>query len=316
LIALFLFGGFALLLLGGELLVKGSVAIATKLRVSKVIIGLTLVAFATSAPELLVSVIAAIRGKSDIALGNVIGSNIANVGLILGSTALLFKLQADLRTYVNDWLFLLLANTLLAAFLFLGGISTIQGGLLVLLLIGYNVIQIRKAKKNQAEYAESDEALLKGDSSKPFFVSLLLVVLGALGLKFGAQLFVDGISAVALSFGWTERFVSVTMVAFGTSVPELAASITAARKGESDIAVGNIIGSNIFNILSVLGFTALIQPITLQDMALFRVDFHVSVFFTLLIIPLMAVFTRGKLGRVEGALLLGFYLIFVSSFVF
>lgn len=315
-IVLFLFGGFALLLLGGELLVKGSVAIATKLRVSKVIIGLTLVAFATSAPELLVSVIAAIRGKSDIALGNVIGSNIANIGLILGSTALLFKLQADLRTYVNDWLFLLLANTLLAAFLFLGGISTIQGGLLVLLLIGYNVIQIRKAKKNQAEYAESDEALLKGDSSKPFFVSLLLVVLGALGLKFGAQLFVDGISAVALSFGWTERFVSVTMVAFGTSVPELAASITAARKGESDIAVGNIIGSNIFNILSVLGFTALIQPITLQDMALFRVDFHVSVFFTLLIIPLMAVFTRGKLGRVEGALLLGFYLIFVSSFVF
>lgn len=315
-IALFLFGGFALLLLGGELLVKGSVAIATRLRVSKVIIGLTLVAFATSAPELLVSVIAAIRGKSDIALGNVIGSNIANVGLILGSTALLFKLQADLRTYVNDWLFLLLANTLLAAFLFLGGISTIQGGLLVLLLIGYNVIQIRKAKKNQAEYAESDEALLKGDSSKPFFVSLFLVVLGALGLKFGAQLFVDGISAVALSFGWTERFVSVTMVAFGTSVPELAASITAARKSESDIAVGNIIGSNIFNILSVLGFTALIQPITLQDMALFKVDFHVSVFFTLLIIPLMAVFTRGKLGRVEGALLLGFYLIFVSSFVF
>jgi len=316
LIALFLFGGFALLLLGGELLVKGSVAIAKKLRVSKVIIGLTLVAFATSAPELLVSVIAAIRGKSDIALGNVIGSNIANVGLILGSTALLFKLQADLKTYVNDWLFLLLSNTLLAAFLFLGGISTIQGGLLVLLLIGYNVFQIRKAKKNQAEYAESDDSLLEGDSSKPFFVSLLLVVLGALGLKFGAQLFVDGISAVALSFGWTERFVSVTMVAFGTSVPELAASITAARKGESDIAVGNIIGSNIFNILSVLGFTALIQPITLQDMALFRVDFHVSVFFTLLIIPLMAVFTRGKLGRVEGALLLGFYLIFVSSFVF
>ena len=315
-IALFLFGGFALLLLGGELLVKGSVAIAAKLRVSKVIIGLTLVAFATSAPELLVSVIAAIRGKSDIALGNVIGSNIANVGLILGSTALLFKLQADLRTYVNDWLFLLLANTLLAAFLFLGGISTVQGGLLVLLLIGYNVIQIRKAKKNQAEYAESDDSLFEGDSSNSFFISLLLVVLGALGLKFGAQLFVDGISAVALSFGWTERFVSVTMVAFGTSVPELAASITAARKGESDIAVVNIIGSNIFNILSVLGFTALIQPITLQDMALFRVDFHVSVFFTLLIIPLMAVFTRGKLGRVEGALLLGFYLIFISSLVF
>lgn len=315
-IALFLFGGFALLLFGGELLVQGSVALATKLRISKVIIGLTLVAFATSAPELLVSVIAAVRGKSDIALGNVIGSNIANVGLILGSTALLFRLQADLKTYLNDWLFLLLANTLLAVFLFFGGISTSQGVILVLLLFGYNVFQIRKAKKSQVVHVESDEAFQEGDTSKSFIVSLLLVVLGALGLKFGAQLFVGGISAVALSFGWTERFVSVTMVAFGTSVPELAASITAARKGESDIAVGNIIGSNIFNILSVLGFTALFQPITLQDAALFRVDFHVSVFFTLLIIPLMAVFTRGKLGRVEGALLLGFYLIFVSSLVF
>lgn len=315
-IALFLFGGFALLLLGGELLVKGSIALATKLRISKVIIGLTLVAFATSAPELLVSVIAAVRGKSDIALGNVIGSNIANVGLILGLTALLFKLQADLKTYLNDWLFLLLANTLLAAFLFFGGISALQGLTLVLLLLGYNVFQIRKAKRTQMAHAESAAVSLEDDNTRSVGTSILWIFLGSLGLKFGAQLFVDGISAVALFFGWTERFVSVTMVAFGTSVPELAASITAARKGESDIAVGNIIGSNIFNILSVLGFTALIQPITLQDMALFRVDFHVSVFFTLLIIPLMAVLTRGKLGRVEGALLLGFYLIFISSLVF
>ena len=214
--------------------------------------------------------------------------------------------------YRNDWLFLLLANALLAVFLFYGGISTGQGLLLVALLIGYNVQKIRSARKNRNLNIgeEIDEIHL------PIWKGVGLMLLGALGLKFGAQLFVGGISSLAVNFGLTERFVSVTMVAFGTSVPELAASLMAARKGESDIAIGNIIGSNIFNILSVLGFTALVQPITLQDTALFTFDFHASVFFTLLIIPLMGLFTKDRLDRVEGALLLGFYLIFISSLVF
>lgn len=311
-IALFLLGGFTLLLLGGEFLVRGSVGVALKLRISKVIIGLTLVAFATSAPELLVSVVAATRGKSDIALGNVIGSNIANIGLILGLTALLYKMKAVQLHYRNDWLFLLLANALLAVFLFYGGITTAQGLLLVGLLVGYNVHKIRSARRNRnLNIGEDiDEVHL------PIWKGVGLILLGALGLKFGAQLFVGGISSLAVNFGLTERFVSVTMVAFGTSVPELAASLIAARKEESDIAIGNIIGSNIFNILSVLGFTALVQPITLEDQALFTFDFHASVFFTLLIIPLMGLFTKDRLDRVEGALLLVFYLIFISSFVF
>ena len=147
-IALFLLGGFALLLVGGEFLVRGRVGIALKLRVSKVVIGLTLVAFATSAPELLVSVVAATRGKSDIALGNVIGSNIANIGLILGLTALVYKMKAVRMHYRNDWLFLLLANALLAVFLFYGGITTGQGLLLVALLVGYNIQKIRSARRN------------------------------------------------------------------------------------------------------------------------------------------------------------------------
>jgi cation:H+ antiporter len=312
LIALFLLGGFGLLLLGGEFLVRGSVGVALKLRVSKVVIGLTLVAFATSAPELLVSVVAAARGKSDIALGNVIGSNIANIGLILGLTALIFKMKAVRVHYRNDWLFLLLANALLAVFLFYGGITTGQGLLLVGLLVGYNIQKIRSARKNRNLNIgeEIDEVHL------PIWKGVGLMLLGALGLKFGAQLFVGGISSLAVNFGLTERFVSVTMVAFGTSVPELAASLMAARKGESDIAIGNIIGSNIFNILSVLGFTALVQPITLQDAALFTFDFHASVFFTLLIIPLMSLFTKDRLDRAEGALLLSFYLIFILSLVF
>ncbi|MEL0294910.1 MAG: calcium/sodium antiporter [Cryomorphaceae bacterium] len=311
-IALFLLGGFALLLVGGEFLVRGSVGIALKLRVSKVVIGLTLVAFATSAPELLVSVVAATRGKSDIALGNVIGSNIANIGLILGLTALVYKMKAVRMHYRNDWLFLLLANALLAVFLFYGGITTGQGLLLVALLVGYNIQKIRSARRNRnlpigEEIEEIHLTVWKG---------VVLLIIGALGLSFGAKFFVSGISALAIHFGMTERFVAVTVVAFGTSVPELAASFMAARKGESDIAIGNIIGSNIFNILSVLGFTALVQPITLQDAALFTFDFHASVFFTLLIIPLMSLFTKDRLDRLEGALLLGFYLIFISSLVF
>ena len=311
-IALFLLGGFALLLVGGEFLVRGSVGIALKLRVSKVVIGLTLVAFATSAPELLVSVVAATRGKSDIALGNVIGSNIANIGLILGLTALVYKMKAVRMHYRNDWLFLLLANALLAVFLFYGGITTGQGLLLVALLVGYNIQKIRSARRNRnlAIGEEIEEIHL------PVWKGATLLIVGALGLSFGAKFFVSGISALAIHFGMTERFVAVTMVAFGTSVPELAASFMAARKGESDIAIGNIIGSNIFNILSVLGFTALVQPITLQDAAIFTFDFHASVFFTLLIIPLMSLFTKDRLDRLEGALLLGFYLIFISSLVF
>ena len=148
--ALFLFAGFGLLLLGGEFLVRGSVAIALKLRISKVIIGLTLVAFATSAPELIVSIIAAMKGKSAIALGNVIGSNVANIGLILGLTALLYKMQAVRLTYRNDWLFLLGANGLLGVFLYFGGISFIQGLILVAALVVYNTLKIRSARKERA----------------------------------------------------------------------------------------------------------------------------------------------------------------------
>ena len=311
-IALFLIAGFALLLAGGELLVRGSVGIALKLRVSKVIIGLTLVAFATSAPELIVSVVAALKGKSDIALGNVIGSNIANIGLILGFTALVFKMPAVRLTYQKDWIFLLLSNALLGGFLYLGGIGRFQGLIFVLLLVGYNIQKIASARKQRN--AQIGEEIEVGPT--PIWQGVLFLLLGALGLKFGAQLFVSGIASMALTFGLSERFVSVTLVAFGTSVPELAASLMAARKGESDIAIGNIIGSNIFNILSVLGFTALITPISVEDQALASFDFPASLVFTLLIIPLMGILKADRLDRVEGALLLGLYIAFIASLFF
>lgn len=306
--ALFLLAGFGLLLLGGEFLVRGSVAIALKLRVSKVIIGLTLVAFATSAPELIVSVIAAMKGKSAIALGNVLGSNIANIGLILGLTALLFKMEALRLTYRKDWLFLLGANVLLGGFLFSGGINFLQGMMLVATLLVYNVLKIRIARKERttATIGEDIDA-----QAMPLWQGMLLLIIGAVGLKIGAQLFVSGIATLAAQWGWSERLVAVSLVAFGTSVPELAASLMAARKGEADLAIGNIIGSNIFNILSVLGFTACIQPIELSDQALLYVDFPVSLLFTLLLIPLMGVLKSDRLDRMEGAVLLVSYIVFM-----
>lgn len=307
--ALFLFAGFGLLLLGGEFLVRGSVAIALKLRISKVIIGLTLVAFATSAPELIVSIIAAMKGKSAIALGNVIGSNVANIGLILGLTALLYKMQAVRLTYRNDWLFLLGANGLLGVFLYFGGISFIQGLILVAALVVYNTLKIRSARKERAAASIGQDVDVP---AMPIWQGVLLLIIGAVGLKFGAQLFVTGIATIAAQWGWSERLVAVSLVAFGTSVPELAASLMAARKGEADIAIGNVIGSNIFNILSVLGFTALIQPIELSDQALLYVDFPISLLFTLLLIPLMGVLKSDRLDRIEGAVLLGFYVIFIA----
>ena len=306
--ALFLLAGFGLLLLGGEFLVRGSVAIALKLRVSKVIIGLTLVAFATSAPELIVSVIAAMKGKSAIALGNVLGSNIANIGLILGLTALLFKMEALRLTYRKDWLFLLGANVLLGGFLFSGGINFLQGMMLVATLLVYNVLKIRSARKERTTATIGEDIDV---SAVPLWQGLLLLIIGAVGLKIGAQLFVSGIVTLAAQWGSSERLVAVSLVAFGTSVPELAASLMAARKGEADLAIGNIIGSNIFNILSVLGFTACIQPIELSDQALLYVDFPISLLFTLLLIPLMGVLKSDRLDRIEGALLLVSYIVFM-----
>lgn len=306
--ALFLLAGFGLLLLGGEFLVRGSVAIALKLRVSKVIIGLTLVAFATSAPELIVSIIAAMKGKSAIALGNVLGSNIANVGLILGLTALLYKMEALRLTYRKDWLFLIGANVLLGGFLLSGGINVLQGMILVATLVVYNVLKIRSARIERASTTLGEDIDVP---AMPIWQGLLLLIIGAVGLKFGAQIFVSGIATLAAQWGWSERLVAVSLVAFGTSVPELAASVMAARKGEADIAIGNVIGSNIFNILSVLGFTALIQPIALSDQALLYVDFPISLLFTLLLIPLMGVLKSDRLDRVEGALLLVSYIVFM-----
>jgi cation:H+ antiporter len=217
-------------------------------------------------------------------------------------------MEALRLTYRKDWLFLIGANVLLGGFLLSGGINVLQGMILVATLVVYNVLKIRSARIERASTTLGEDIDVP---AMPIWQGLLLLIIGAVGLKFGAQIFVSGIATLAAQWGWSERLVAVSLVAFGTSVPELAASVMAARKGEADIAIGNVIGSNIFNILSVLGFTALIQPIALSDQALLYVDFPISLLFTLLLIPLMGVLKSDRLDRVEGALLLVSYIVFM-----
>lgn len=307
---LFVLLGLVFLLFGGDYLVKGAVSLALKLQVSTMVIGLTVVAFATSAPELLVSMEAALNNHTDITLGNVVGSNIANIGLILGFTAMVFTLPALRIVYFFDWLFMV-AITLLMYFIlrFYHEFDFVTGAVFMVILIGYNFHKIRSSRiENKKIDLEVDETI----SAEPLWKVLLFILLGVLGLRFGAQFFVEGAADIALNFGISERVISVTMVAFGTSVPELVASIMAARRNEKDLAIGNLIGSNIFNILAVIGITSLITKVPLQDPALITFDFWWMLGFSVLLLPLIGMIKKHHLGRVEGAILFVGYVLYIT----
>jgi cation:H+ antiporter len=302
--------GLVFLFVGGDFLVRGAVTLALKLRISVLVIGLTVVAFATSAPELLVSLQAAIDGHPDIALGNVVGSNITNIGLIMGLTALLFGLPVQRLDYRFDWLVMLIYSVAFLAFLYINnGINFLSGAFFTISLIAYNYYKIYKSRRDHSpvETEEIDIAAKKQSPLKMF----AFLLLGVLGLRYGALFFVEGASGIALSFGVSERAISVTIVAFGTSVPELAASLIAAYRNEKDLAIGNLIGSNIFNILAVLGITALITPINMVDKNLLYVDAWWMIAYALLIFPMMGLITKGKLGRGEGLILFVTYIVYV-----
>lgn len=304
--------GLALLFVGGDFLVRGAVSLALKLQVSTLVIGLTVVAFATSAPELLVSLQAAVDGHPDISFGNVIGSNIANIGLIMGITALLFVLPVQRKDYTFDWLVMLGATLLVFALESIGEpkqLGFISGLILTLLLIAYNYYKIQSSRK--ANIKADDLEIDVSAKHDPLWKMLVFLLLGVVGLKFGATFFVEGAAGIALDFGISERIISVTVVAFGTSVPELVASLIAARKNHKDLAIGNLIGSNIFNILAVLGITSLITPIPVIDPALFDFDYWWMLGFTLLVFPFMGLITKGKLGRGEGFILVVGYVVYI-----
>lgn len=303
---IFIVGGLVLLLLGGELLVRSAVGLALKLRISPLVVGLTIVSSATSAPELIVSLQAAIDGHADIALGNVIGSNIANIGLILGFVSVVWVLPAEWRAYRFDWWVMIGATLLLGVFIFPDHLlNTWEAAILIALLIGYNYFKIRQSRGQKTEV---DVEAAEGKST----IVLLVMLAGAITLlKYGAQFLVDGAVDVAMGMGISERIVSLTVVAFGTSIPELVASGMSAAKGEKDLAIGNVVGSNIFNICSVLGVSGVIQEIPVLSEGTLNYDYWWMLFIALSIFPLMRWFKKGHIGRVEGVILMASYVIYI-----
>ncbi|QNJ96801.1 calcium/sodium antiporter [Constantimarinum furrinae] len=319
---LFIFLGLLLLVIGGEFLVRSSVALSFKLRLSKMVIGLTVVSFATSAPELLVSVQAAVNGFSDISLGNVIGSNIANIGLVLGITAVIAPLAIDKDFYKFNWPVMMLLSVLLYFLLKSENeLSRMEGMVFVVLLMVYLFLLIRRAR-NQRESQPTDDGIDDGLSLASNFKIGIWLLLGGAALYGGSELLVTGAVDLATAMGISERVIAVTMIAVGTSVPELAASVIAALKKEKAISLGNLIGSNIFNIASVLGITAIINPISLIDetsgiisadsLKILTNDIWWMIGFSAILIPFAFLPKKFTIGRYKGIVIVIAYCAFVG----
>ena len=300
--------GFVLLFFGGDWLVDGGVAIARKYRISSLVIGMTIVAFGTSAPELLVSMISAIKGSAGIAMGNVLGSNIANIGLILGMTAILCPIPTQNNKVLTNGIIMILASILLLLFSLNGGISRAEGIVLFAGLVLFTVISILKGRTAQDE--KDAEIQVKNMS---VLVAILLIILSCFMLAFGADFMVDGATVLAKSIGVSDKVIGLTIVALGTSLPELAASIAAAVKKEMDISIGNIIGSNIFNILCVLGVSGSIRPISFQY-AQYNSDFIIMLGFSIALVLFVQPWKpQGRLGRLAGIVFLLAYIYYAIS---
>lgn len=303
---LYIILGLLILVLGGNWLLKAAVALSLRLQIPKIVIGMTVVSFATSAPELIVSIKAALDGFPDLSLGNVIGSNIANLGLVLGITLLLGSIQVTKSFYKTDWPVMFLASLIFFAFLYIDGQLVFWEGLVMfslLLLFLWYLLRFQ-------EHAVIDE-LPEDDLPLPLHKTLMFTVLGGLGLWGGSELLISGAVGLATSFGVSERVIGITIVSVGTSVPELAASVIAVIKKEKAISLGNLLGSNIFNIFAVLGITAMITPVQVMDKALLESDIYWMLGFAFLVLPLVFVPSKMKLGWRDGLILLAAYVAFI-----
>jgi cation:H+ antiporter len=275
---------------------------------SKLIIGMTVVSFATSVPELLVSVQAALDGSPDLALGNVIGSNIANIALVLGITAVISPLTIDKNFYKMNWPAMMLISLLFYYFLTNDNtISSVEGIILLVFLVVFVYVMIAKAKSDKTVVVEEVDDALQETS---YFKIFLWLLIGGSALYFGSSWLVEGAKDIALNFGVSEGVIGATVIAVGTSVPELAASIIAALKGEKAISLGNLIGSNIFNIGSVIGLTAIITPITaVEPNVLTNVYWMLAV--STVLIPLVFIPNKFEISRLKGLFLLATYIVFI-----
>ncbi|SEL18941.1 cation:H+ antiporter [Roseovarius nanhaiticus] len=300
---LFVALGLVGLFLGGDALVRGSVGLARRMAISPLLIGLTVVGFGTSTPELLVSVEAALGGVPDVALGNVVGSNIANVLLIIGATALIWPIAVSGATLRRDTGVMVAAALALIPIFALGEVGRAAGLALVTALAGYLV---------WAYLAPGDDVPDEADLPPPMPAprAALWLVGGLVALMLGARFLVDGAVAIAEDFGLSEAFIGLTIVAVGTSLPELATSVVAALRRQSAIAIGNVIGSNIFNVLGILGVTAIISPIPVAPRFLVF-DLPIMIAASLLLTGLLLL--RPAIGRVLGALMLIAYIAYILS---
>lgn len=301
---LLLIAGFTVLFLSGDWLVKASVNLARHFKISTLVIGITVVAFGTSAPELIVSLKAVFSNSSDISIGNVVGSNIANIALVLGLVSIVFPVKVKRKGIWIDWLVMMIASfsLVIASSNYL--ISFIEGLIFIILLVIYLIISVWKSRKTSKE----GEEVLAPDLS--LWKSLGYFTLATIGLYFGADWLVKGAKDLAISFGISEHVVGLSVVALGTSVPELATSLMAAIKKESDISIGNIIGSNIFNIWIVLGATSILKPLQVNEVMM-QVDYKWMIGIAALLLILLIPLSKGIISRWKGAILLGIYLYYI-----
>lgn len=301
---LFIALGFVLLYAGGEALVRGAGSLALRMGLSPFIVGMTIVAFATSSPELAVSLQAAMAGVDDVAIGNVVGSNICNIGLILGVCAVIRPANVQMRILRMDIPWLMFVSTLLVAFLYDGHISRPAGIVFVMGLVVflYWNIQMARREREEERVREEFEEVVRDGRHRPWLDWVLMTV-GLACLVAGGAAFVRGGVGLAEALGVSAALISLTVVAIGTSLPELATSLIATLRKDDDIAVGNIIGSNFFNILAILGLTAIIHPLDRGEITL--VDLYVMLGFAIALLPLVV--ARGRIGRPEGIVLLAGY---------
>ena len=308
----FILSGLFLLVFGGDFLLKSAVGFANRMQIPRIIIGMTIVSFATSAPELIVSIKSAIEGHADIALGNVIGSNIANLGLVLSITTILCSIDIKKHFYKTDWPIMMFSSLLLYFFIgFDGFLGREEGAILFFFLL---LILIFLFKFNKSSIEESSEELI--DKSPSLFKDISFLAIGAIGLWAGAELLISGSIEIAKRFYVSERIIGITVVSIGTSVPELATSIIAVIKKEKAISLGNLIGSNMFNILAVLGITSIIQPIHALDDGLMNSDIFWMLAISFIVFPLVFAPKKMKLSWKEGCILLSIYVCFLFFTLF
>ena len=300
--------GLFFLIKGGEYLFDGSLAISIKLKIPKFIIGMTVVSFATSAPELVVSVKSALMGHPDLALGNIVGSNIANIAFVMGIVVLLAPIKIDKVFYKFDWPIMMLITLLFYYFLKTGNfLSLVEGIIMIAVLIIY-LFFILFFQKNRLV----DEEIFDNRINKKYIKIFYLIVLGGFLLWLGSEVLIKGAISLASKFGVSERIISVSIIAFGTSIPELSTSIIAIINKEEKISIGNLIGSNIFDMLGVIGITAVLSPIYIMDEKLITSDLIWMLAIAILLLPLVFFPNKMKFGRQEGIILILFYIFYIA----